>query len=190
MKISGIILSGGEGQRTGGADKGLLPYAPQNENGGGAMTLVEAVFKSFRPQVDELVLSANRNLEHYRRLGVPVYKDTLPPYQGPLAGIHAALAGCQHPIIAVVPCDGPEIPEDLVLRLAAALLAENSELSYAQDGVRPQFLFTVFRKTCRESLEHYLAGGGRSVRGWYAGLRCSEVRFGEKAGGFPNLNTE
>ena len=176
--ISGIILSGGRGRRLGGADKGLMPWqgAPR----------VEAVINALKPQVDEIVISANRNLESYRRLGWPVYRDEFLGYQGPLAGIHAAAAGCQHGLIAVVPCDAPDFPADFVQRLAAGLVKEESDLCYAHDGERPQRLFMVFKKKLRHVLQRYLASGDRSVRGWQQSLyHCSEVRV---PGNFPNLN--
>ncbi len=59
--VTGVILAGGEGRRMGGADKGL-----QLLNG---RPLVQLVLERLRPQVDVLLISANRNLERYAGFG-------------------------------------------------------------------------------------------------------------------------
>jgi molybdopterin-guanine dinucleotide biosynthesis protein A len=180
MKVSGIILAGGRGSRAGGVDKGLLPWQQS--------TRVEAVLQGLRPQVDDIIISANRNLERYRELGFTVVEDQLPDYQGPLAGIAACLPECRHPLVIVVPCDSPQLPQDLAARLLAPLEDEGVDLSFASDGVRGQYLFTAIRKKCRPSLLECLAAGERSVRNWHRRLQCKVVDFSDRAAFFKNLN--
>ena len=110
--ITGIVLCGGRGRRLQGADKPLLRW--QGE------TLVSRVVQRLRPQVDGILISANRNLDAYRRLA-PVAADELPDFQGPLAGIAATLGQCATPWAVVCPGDAPLIPMDLVEHLAAAI---------------------------------------------------------------------
>jgi hypothetical protein len=50
--VTGLVLAGGEGRRMGGVDKGLLLL--------GGQPLVARVAARLRPQVDKLLLSANR----------------------------------------------------------------------------------------------------------------------------------
>ena len=76
------------------------------------------------PQVDALLVNANRHLERYRELAAPydaeVISDALADYQGPLAGIARGLAACSTDWLVCVPCDSPLIADDLVARLDAA----------------------------------------------------------------------
>ena len=116
--ITGIVLCGGRGRRLQGADKPLLRWRGE--------TLAAQVVRRLRPQVDAMVISANRNLDAYRRLG-PVVADALPGHQSPLAGIAAALERCATPWAAVCPGDAPLVPADLVQRLAAAIGADAGE---------------------------------------------------------------
>ena len=181
MKSAAIILSGGQGTRAGGADKGLLPL--------GDSTRVESVIAALRPQVDELIISCNRNLDRYRAFGHPIVQDTLADFQGPLAGIAAALACCDYDIAVVVPCDCPHPPADLAARLIAALQENEVQLSYAHDGDRSQHLHCALYSECLPSLLEYLATGQRTVRGWHHHLRSIQVDFSDCAGSFTNINT-
>jgi len=180
MKLSGIILAGGLGRRVGGADKGLLPFAHH--------TRVEAAIACLAAQVDDITLSANRNLERYRALGWPVTSDTLQDFQGPLAGILACLPGCQHQVAVIVPCDCPQLPTDLAEKLAAELTDPSLQAAYAFDGQREQYLFAAIRTDAVESLQHYLDGGDRSVRGWYQRIGSVRVDFSGQNALFQNLN--
>ena len=65
--LSCIILAGGRGSRVGGADKGLLPYEGR--------PLIEHVIESVAPQVDDIIISTNRNIVQYRRYSNMVITD-------------------------------------------------------------------------------------------------------------------
>ncbi|WP_279245827.1 molybdenum cofactor guanylyltransferase MobA [Candidatus Litorirhabdus singularis] len=181
MKTLAIILAGGQGLRLGGIDKGLLPYA--------GSTLIETILAVISPQVDQTVISCNRNLEQYQQFGYPIITDTLSGYQGPLAGIAAALSGKQQCDVAItLPCDSPNPPEDLALKLGSQLADDNYDLCYAWDGNRDQYLFSAMHYRCRAQLEDYLARGGRSVKGFHQRLRCKRVDFSSQPQRFININ--
>ena len=82
-KISCIILAGGKGKRVGGVDKGLLEYKNK--------PLIEHTINALTPQVDDIIISANRNIERYKDYAKKVISDESEDYLGPLAGIDAAL---------------------------------------------------------------------------------------------------
>ena len=88
---------------------------------------------------DEVLLSANRNLERYREFGYPVLCDITPDFRGPLAGLYRVLDAAKFPLWLAVPCDTPFLPRDLVARLRAALLEENAEIAVAaaEDCIHP-----------------------------------------------------
>ena len=178
MPCSAIILCGGRGARVGGVDKGLLQYR--------GSTLVERVLDRIAPQADEIIISANRNREQYESLGHQVVGDKLDDYQGPLAGLQAALPGCKHESVLVVACDMPQLPADLSQRLLPPL--EACQLTYAWDGEREQYLVAALHRSLMASLEAYLASGGRSVHGWYSSLDCRSVDFSHSPEAFHNIN--
>jgi molybdopterin-guanine dinucleotide biosynthesis protein A len=127
--ITGVILAGGEGRRLGGVDKGLQELRGR--------PMVQWVLERLAPQVDTVLISANRNLQRYAAFGCPVLPDRIPDFAGPLAGLHAALTQAATPLVATVPCDSPFLPADLVARLHAALMADQAELAVARAGTGP-----------------------------------------------------
>ena len=104
--ITGLVLAGGRGSRMGGVDKGL-----QLHHG---IPLARHALDRLAPQVNRLMLNANRNLGVYESMGVPVWPDEEPDYPGPLAGMLSGLAHCETAYLVTVPCDTPNFPLDLV----------------------------------------------------------------------------
>ena len=102
MGISAVVLAGGQGARIGGVDKGwlLLDERP----------LIQRVIERLLPQVDEIIISCNRNLAAYQALGFPVVQDQCADYRGPLAGIVSAAPLCTQNLIQLLPCRPPNIP--------------------------------------------------------------------------------
>jgi len=182
--ITGLILCGGRGTRMGGADKGL-----QNYHG---MPLAMHALLRLSPQVGQLMINANRNLGAYESMGVPVWPDPVADYPGPLAGWLAGIERCETPFMAVVPCDSPHFPADLVQRLSEALVREDADIAMAathEDGrIQVQPVFCLLKATLLESLVQYLHEGGRKIDRWTALHRCVQVVF-DDAQAFFNANT-
>ncbi|MGD9299477.1 molybdenum cofactor guanylyltransferase MobA [Thiohalocapsa sp.] len=180
--VTGLILAGGAGRRMGGRDKGLVEL-----NG---RPLVAWTAAALRPQAGRLWISANRNTERYASLAERVIVDRLAGYQGPLAGIAAALAVLQTPWLLTSPCDTPRLPADLGARLASALTANpTADLAIAADCERRHPLHALLPAHLAARLEAYLSGGGRSVRGWLDLLNPAVVTFNDGARAFANLNS-
>jgi molybdopterin-guanine dinucleotide biosynthesis protein A len=163
----------------GGVDKGLQLLRGK--------PMVEHVLARFAPQVAEVIINANQNLEQYRQYGHAVASDEVGGFAGPLAGLHAGLKAAQHPLVVTVPCDSPFLPEDLVSRLHQFL--GEYQLAVAKTGAQPHPVFALMKHEVRESLEAFLASGGRKIDAWYAALRVVEVRFDDEADAFRNINT-
>ena len=183
-EITGIILCGGRGHRLGGADKPLQLWRGQ--------TLAARLAERLRPQVSTLLISANRNLDAYRLLA-PVVTDELPPHQGPLAGIAAALRRCATPLALVCPGDAPLVPLDLAERLGTALQAHSAhsgpKAAAVHDGVRRHPLHCLLRTDAVASLDHYLSRGRRSVHGWLDSIGAVDVQFKGQEEAFRNFNS-
>ena len=179
MSVSGIILAGGLGRRMGGVDKGLQLLRGK--------PMIEHVLERLAPQVDEIVINANQNLERYAAFGHRVVSDRISGFAGPLAGLHAGLEAISQPLALTVPCDSPFLPSDLVSRLRRHL--GDNDLAVAKTGDQAHPVFALVRRSVAENLQAFLAGGGRKIDAWYAALRVVEVQFDDEADAFRNINT-
>jgi molybdenum cofactor guanylyltransferase len=179
--VTGLILSGGSGSRMGGADKGLQPFRGR--------TLVEWVIERLEPQVAEVLISANRNLERYLAFGHPVLTDEASDFAGPLAGLRAGLVQARSELVMVAPCDSPLLPPDLVQRLLAALEREDAEVAVARTRERAHSVFCLCRVTLLDHLTVFFESGGRKMAAWHSSLHAIEVDFDDQADAFRNINT-
>ena len=180
--VTGVILAGGQGRRMGGVDKGLKVLRGK--------PMVAWVLERFAPQVDEVLINANQNLERYAALGHRVIPDEIAGYAGPLAGLHRGLTEAAYALVATVPCDSPFLPSDLIQRLRGAIYNTESDVAVAKTGDQPHPVFCLCRKSVLPGLTKFLAGGGRKIDAWYASLKVVEVAFDDQAAAFSNINTE
>ena len=180
-EVTGIVLAGGQGSRMGGVDKGLAPFRGR--------PLVAHVIERFAPQVDELLVNANRNPADYGRFGHPVIADEIPGFAGPLAGFERGLAHARGALVATVPCDSPFLPADLVARLRDHLEREGAQVAFARAGGQSHPVFCLMRRDVHSSLREFLASGQRKIDKWTAGLALAEVPFDDEPGAFANINT-
>ena len=179
--ITGIVLAGGQGRRMGGVDKGWVELA-------GAPMIVH-VLRRLAPQVDEILINANQNLERYEALGHAVFADTVGGFAGPLAGLHAGMTHATREMVVTVPCDSPFLPADLVDRLHAGLVAKRAQLAVAKTFDQPHPVFALVRRDVLPGLAAFLERGGRKIDAWYAALEVVEVAFDDEADAFRNINT-
>mgnify|MGYP003334472242 CR=1 FL=1 len=180
-RITGIILAGGQGRRMGGVDKGLKLLRGK--------PMVQWVLDRFTPQVDEVLINANQNLDTYAQFGHNVILDDIGGFAGPLAGLHRGLSAATHDLVATVPCDSPFLPLDLIARLYAALNEQQADLAVARTGDQPHPVFCLTRKSVLPGLTAFLQSGGRKIDAWYTALNVAEVRFDDEAEAFSNINT-
>ena len=177
--VSAVILAGGRATRMGGEDKGWVALAGR--------PLIDHVLERLRPQVDEVLINANRSQTRYQALA-PVISDDNNDYLGPLAGMQAGLAAAHHDWVLFVPCDGPALPHDLMSRFRAALTPD-TELVVAHDGDWLQPVVTLLHKSLLPSLTLALAEGERKIDIWFARHRMAVVNFADQPDAFINLNS-
>lgn len=185
MQITAVILAGGRGLRMGGVDKGLVDHHGK--------PLVAHVLERIQPQVDHVLINANRHLDEYQRFGVPVVTDANDQFEGPLAGMQAGMQYAATDWIVSVPCDSPLLPLDLVSRLKSAVaLAQQLHkqvntlaIARSQSGTHP--VFCLMPRTLRNDLDQFLAQGQRKVSAWQAHHPHVYVSF-ENEQAFTNIN--
>ena len=177
--VTGVVLAGGQGRRMGGVDKGLQPLHGR--------PMVAAVIARLAPQVDEIIINANQNLDAYARFGHRVVPDAIGGFAGPLAGLHAGLGAATHELAVTAPCDSPFLPLDLVSRLQKAL--KQNDLAVAKTADQPHPVFSLVRVSVLDHLGKFLQAGGRKIDVWYSTLNIIEVPFDDESDAFRNINT-
>lgn len=177
--VTGVILAGGLARRMGGGDKGLLVA--------GGQSLTAWVLARLQPQVDEVLINANRHVDEYAQFG-RVVRDVAPDFAGPLAGIHAGMSASNNEWLLSVPCDSPFLPTHLASQLRSAVDHANADIAIAATTERPQPVFMLARCALVDDLATYLNSGGRKIDQWYPRHRFVESTFTDSAA-FANVNT-
>jgi len=188
-----IILSGGQGLRMGGQDKGWCVYKDT--------TFIESVLQQLQNQMVQqseyrfkLFISANRNLTDYKALVGKVEKvgekskyfgeaicDEREGYCGPLSGIESVMRfqqnkcqlgdDCQEIDRWITyPVDSPDVPSDyieLMLRLNSDSLT-SEKIGYLEQNGRKHFAHLSVPSSQQAGISNYLEGGQRSIKGWLA----------------------
>lgn len=179
--VTAVILAGGLARRMGGQDKGLIALSGR--------PLIAHVLERIAPQVSQILINANRNVEAYRAFGHPVISDTLSDFPGPLAGFLAAMQACNSDFIVTLPCDGPCLPDNLVARLVDAQQAAGADIAVAHDGNRLQPVHALISTRLQPSLAAYLQSGERKIDRWYDQQKTVQVDFSDAPDTFLNINT-
>lgn len=182
-EITGVILAGGRATRMGGGAKGLVEV--------GGRTLIEHVIRAVRPQVSDLLINANQDLERHRSFGLTVVTDFIAGYCGPLAGVASAMQVARTPWVLVVPCDAPFVGRSLAARLHEAVSSSRSRGAVACSAPsRVEPMFALLHRDLLPSLLDYLQGGERKVESWYSRNALDRVDCSDDALMFMNLNTQ
>jgi len=181
IKVSGVILAGGLARRMQKQDKGLILF---NEK-----PMVSYAIQVMHPIVDELFINANRNLEQYEAFNYPVISDQNNDFDGPLAGILAALSHSHADVLLVMPCDSPFITEVCLQALLDEREQQDAEVVVAFDGERTHPVFMALKTSLKDNLVKYLASGERKIDRWFELLHWVAVDFSSTPEIFSNINT-
>ncbi len=164
----------------GGVDKGWVDYQGK--------PLIEHVIHRLQPHVDDIIISANREIARYQSLGYPVYPDLTPDYAGPLSGLASCLPHLKAPLFQLAPCDTPTLPHNLTEQLRQRL--GNRMAAIPQDAHSAQPLCGLYRATVQTSLDEAVKHEQRRVMAWMQSLSHALVKDIDWAGNFDNINTK
>lgn len=204
-RIGVMILSGGEGRRMGGLDKGWCLYENQ--------PMIKQVLNALSQQCESvfgdnsapIFISANRNLSDYLDLGHPVVVDRRSGFWGPLSGMESvmmrenALMELRVEDIPQVkrwityPVDSPQVPQDYVAKMADV---RGNKIGVWQAGGRSHFASLSLPSIVLPALTKYLDEGKRSIKDFLSLFSEHEILC-EKTSGivghgqtFLNVNTQ
>ncbi len=179
--LAGVILAGGQARRMDNADKGLVNLNDK--------PLVSYIISALSQVVDNIYISANRNVKSYENLGYPVITDQTQDFSGPLAGILSAMHTTQAEILLVVPCDSPLIKAQHLQQLLNTLSIKEIDATVAFDGERLHPVFLALNTALKDSLAIYLASGERKVETWLKQQRWGITDLSDDKAVFTNINT-
>ncbi len=177
--ITGVILAGGRSSRMGGNDKGLTLLHDK--------PLFQYVIDRLKPQVNDLLINANRNQELYQASGVPVVSDIITGFVGPLAGMHAGLSHSSTEWVVFAPCDVPALPSNLVSQLWQG--KQQALAAYVHDGERAHPTLALIHVSLKSLLAEYLAKGDRKLMIFMDSVNAQPIIFRGQKDQFSNLNT-
>ncbi len=170
LSCSILLLAGGRGQRMGGQDKGLLDWR--------GAPLIAHLQRLVRPLTDDLIISCNRNLEHYAAYADRLVSDDNPDFPGPLAGIRAGLGAARHEHLLILPCDVPQIDARLLADLRETARRNPHVPVMVRHGEFWEPLIGVVPTALRDAVEAAWDAGERSPRRIFLelggiGLECA-----------------
>ncbi len=178
-----VILAGGQARRMGGGDKALMTLAGR--------PMISHVLDRIEPQVAGLCLNANGDPDRFQRFGLPVVRDSVEGFVGPLAGILAGLdwaAERGHDHVVSVAADTPFFPPDLVPYLLMGL--DNGPICLAKTGDQVHPTFGIWPVDLRDELRAALMDGTRRVLDWTTAQGATTVPFFQTdPDPFFNINT-
>jgi len=177
--VTTVILAGGLGRRIGGS-KGLQMLQGR--------PLISWVLSRVSSDSEEVLINLNGEIAPYAHFGCRMVSDQIPGWQGPLAGIHAALDCAQSEYVMVVPCDTPFLPENLIERMFAAINNTEYEAAVAVADGHRQPAIAIFSRNVLPKLSAFLAADRRKVNDWLNTLRLCEVTF-HHVDDFENINS-
>ena len=177
--VTAIILAGGQSSRFGGVDKGFVEVQ--------ARPMIEHVLEALKPQVNTILISANRHIAEYQAYGYPVIEDAHFAGQGPLAGIVNCLPAVKTDLAISIPCDMPFLPDDLLetllkVRKISSRLLQVPVTDQLQSGV------VLMPTSVRESIEDALKHKQNAVRAWLSTQEFDQIDFKAAADRFKNIN--
>src|SRR5690606_9976552 len=120
---------------------------------------VERLVDRLSPGVDEVLVSANRNLEAYAGLGLATVADAEPGL-GPLGGLQALARACRGDWLLTAPVDLYNVNDCLLRRLKA----KGGQGAFAVDADGPQPLVALWHVgTLRPALDAAIASDDLAV---------------------------
>lgn len=172
MRITGVILAGGESRRM-GTDKALLEIA-------GVPVISHSAAILARVTERVLIACGKEEREAYRFLDLPQIMDRYPGL-GPLAGLHAAFEASHTEWIAALACDLPFVTDELLLymiKLAAGGHDLQAVVPVSAEG-RVQPLLGLYHLSVLPDLEAALKQQNLRVMEWLSKLKVHYVHEGE-----------
>lgn len=150
-KILGIILAGGLSRRMNNENKFLKKIQGK--------TIISIIISKALAQVEKLIINLNSVEKEIKKYNLPIIKDSISGFFGPLAGI---LSGMEYAKkknfkwLFTFPCDAPFFPENLVEKLLNEAIKKKSDIVIVKSGQRIHPVFGIWSISLKNSLKKAL----------------------------------
>ena len=178
MRIAGLIIAGGKSSRM-GQNKALIHFKQK--------PLIEHVYDRLKYQVEKVYININQACNNFK------YKENIIPdkkqnYQGPLAGLDAALQMIQTEWLQIAPCDSPFLPLDLtqILMNKSKQSLHKIIIPQTQNNIHPTL--GLFHSSIADDLNLFLKNEDRGFINFINSVGFEGVSF-ENEHAFVNINT-
>lgn len=182
MKITGIILAGGENLRM-GKNKAFLVVNGQR--------IIDRTKKLFAELFDEVLMVTNSPLD-YLDLNLRLVSD-LYAGKGSLGGIYTGLFHASHSHAFVAACDMPFLNKALIGHLIALSPGYDIVIPKTEDGLQP--LHAIYSQKCLRFMEDLLRKDDLKIIDFFPKVKKREVPTEEilpidpRLASFFNVNT-
>ena len=178
MRIAGLIIAGGKSSRM-GQNKALIHFKQK--------PLIEHVYDRLKYQVEKVYININQACNNFK------YKENIIPdkkqnYQGPLAGLDAALQMIQTEWLQIAPCDSPFLPLDptQILMNKSKQSLHKIIIPQTQNNIHPTL--GLFHSSIADDLNLFLKNKDRGFINFINSVGFEGVSF-ENEHAFVNINT-
>ena len=181
-----VILAGGQSRRFGGGYKTLNKF--------NKISILDRIIQNFSKLEMEIVLNVNSNEDQFLKTGLPLIKDELENFQGPLAGIYSSMKWVLEnrkniEWIFTSPSDTPFLNKSLVNKFLITNYNNKTNIVIAKSSNKTHPVIGFWHISLIKSLEEFLAKDNRKIMHWVEGQNYEILNF-ENKNNFFNINTQ
>ena len=184
--IGCVLLAGGKSSRMNGIDKALVSINNK--------TLIQLILDKLKIDNNKIVLNTNRDANNFKDYNLNIINDTIPNFQGPLAGILSGLEWFDKQDnniewVVSLPIDTPFFPENLVDKLFESVNKNNRVVGVANSNGRNHPVFAIWHISLKNDLKNSLKNNIRKIDIFTQKYTPVEVHFTSSFDQFFNVNT-
>jgi molybdopterin-guanine dinucleotide biosynthesis protein A len=180
-RVTIVILAGGQSKRMKVKNKANVLFRGK--------PLIAHVIDRMKFQAKHIVINTHQNQSDFKKFNLPLIDDELAIQEGPLLGILTSLQKIKTDWIQFVPCDTPNLPNNLIANLMKEVEAQKTlvALPKTSDGLQSACLLCHI--STLKNLQDFFNRGGRKIEDWVRQLPFSIVQFHDMSQ-FININTQ
>ena len=179
--VTVVILAGGQSKRMQVQNKATVLFEGK--------PLITHVIDRMKTQAKHTVINTHRNQKDFEIFHLPLIDDILDIQEGPLLGILTSLQAIKTDWIQFVPCDTPNLPNDLIAILMEEVEAEKTLVAVPETSDGLQSTCLLCHSSTLNNLQIFFNQGGRKIEDWIRQLDFSIVQFNDESQ-FLNVNTQ
>ena len=179
--VTVVILAGGQSKRMQVQNKATVLFEGKS--------LITHVIDRMKTQAKHIVINTHRNQKDFEIFHLPLIDDILDIQEGPLLGILTSLQAIKTDWIQFVPCDTPNLPNDLIAILMEEVEAKKTLVAVPETSDGLQSTCLLCHSSTLNNLQIFFNQGGRKIEDWIRQLAFSIVQFNDESQ-FLNVNTQ